>query len=52
MDKKVIICIMILIYILGVFTGVLIMKPLQLDALEQKQKVIQERDIYKNLLEE
>lgn len=51
-DKKILICFIILIYSLGILTGTILMKQSQLVVLEQKQQVEIERDVYKDMLKE
>lgn len=51
-DKKILICFIILIYSLGILTGTILMKQSQLVILEQKQQVEIERDAYKDMLKE
>lgn len=51
-DKKTLISFIILIYLLGTLTGIILMKQSQLVILEQKQQIEIERDAYKNVLKE
>ena len=51
-DKKTLISFIILIYLLGTLTGIILMKQSQLVVLEQKQQIEIERDAYKNVLKE
>lgn len=51
-DKKILIYFIILIYLLGILSGIILMKQSQLAVLEQKQQIEIERDAYKNVLKE
>ena len=51
-DKKTLFSFIILIYLLGTLTGIILMKQSQLVVLEQKQQIEIERDAYKNVLKE
>ena len=51
-DKKTLFSFIILIYLLGTLTGIILMKQSQLVILEQKQQIEIERDAYKNVLKE
>lgn len=51
-NKKTLFSFIILIYLLGTLTGIILMKQSQLVVLEQKQQIEIERDAYKNVLKE